>query len=436
MAIADDLEKLASDLSDAYDAIEAKGGTMPEHKNTDSLPTAIGSIEGGGVGPSEWGRIWLYKWSRSYEYYSDNCTIVVDWAVFEKYVQEINPPYDEYMDWVTFGWNSDTGLWSSYEFQTPIEDVSDEWLAENMGISVSDIDPEEQGYASFSVGLKKTVIVDFESEPICLELNEELYNSMGTTQDENYEGVIWSDSYNVPSYAIAKFEFGTEPTRTPTGMLSYTGGNVKVDTTYWNITELGDDFLFYCTVTNDTVIPFEDITIVGNKVCNNCHGITHAINFTNAVSIGDAFLYNDWNFDQPVTFGNNLVSIGTGFLGRTKFNRTLTFPESLESIGEGFLRETTAFDQPLVFPSSLQSLGGSLLFSAQKMKSTVDFGDLDTDIIANVSSGLKANILASQYTNFPMFQQGIGIKGTYKQNWLSALPNKTNAFPYRRLYAA
>ena len=50
MSIADKLTKLATDINSAYAAIDTKGGTVPEHKNTENLADAIGSIEGGGGG--------------------------------------------------------------------------------------------------------------------------------------------------------------------------------------------------------------------------------------------------------------------------------------------------------------------------------------------------------------------------------------------------
>lgn len=48
MSIATSLTKLQSDISDAYSAINTKGGTIPANKNTDNLPTAIASIPSGG----------------------------------------------------------------------------------------------------------------------------------------------------------------------------------------------------------------------------------------------------------------------------------------------------------------------------------------------------------------------------------------------------
>lgn len=47
MAIADKLTKLSTDITNAYDAIDDKGGTIPANKNTDNLENAIRSIETG-----------------------------------------------------------------------------------------------------------------------------------------------------------------------------------------------------------------------------------------------------------------------------------------------------------------------------------------------------------------------------------------------------
>ena len=47
MAIADKLTKLSTDISNAYTAIDNKGGTIPANKNTDNLASAIGSISTG-----------------------------------------------------------------------------------------------------------------------------------------------------------------------------------------------------------------------------------------------------------------------------------------------------------------------------------------------------------------------------------------------------
>jgi hypothetical protein len=48
MSIASKLTKLETDISNAYSAINTKGGTIPSNKNTENLSTAINSISGGG----------------------------------------------------------------------------------------------------------------------------------------------------------------------------------------------------------------------------------------------------------------------------------------------------------------------------------------------------------------------------------------------------
>jgi len=56
MTIATELQHYNDGLLDAYDAVDAKGGTIPANLNLDNLPTAIGTISGGGGGdrPADW----------------------------------------------------------------------------------------------------------------------------------------------------------------------------------------------------------------------------------------------------------------------------------------------------------------------------------------------------------------------------------------------
>lgn len=53
MSIASELTKLETDITNAYDAIQTKGGTIPSNKNTENLSTAISSISGGGGKPEQ-----------------------------------------------------------------------------------------------------------------------------------------------------------------------------------------------------------------------------------------------------------------------------------------------------------------------------------------------------------------------------------------------
>ncbi len=53
MSIATELSNLSDNISAAYDAIQAKGGTVPANKNTDNLTTAITSVPSGGGNNAE-----------------------------------------------------------------------------------------------------------------------------------------------------------------------------------------------------------------------------------------------------------------------------------------------------------------------------------------------------------------------------------------------
>lgn len=53
MSIATSLTKLETDITNAYDAVQIKGGTIPSDKNTNNLSTAISSISGGGGKPEQ-----------------------------------------------------------------------------------------------------------------------------------------------------------------------------------------------------------------------------------------------------------------------------------------------------------------------------------------------------------------------------------------------
>ena len=48
MSIATSLTKLETDITNAYNTINTKGGTIPSNKNTNNLATAINSIPSGG----------------------------------------------------------------------------------------------------------------------------------------------------------------------------------------------------------------------------------------------------------------------------------------------------------------------------------------------------------------------------------------------------
>lgn len=61
MTVADELNRLQTNLSNSYSACQEKGATLPSKRNFDNLPATIGSITGGGGGVSD-------KWQRPSEW--------------------------------------------------------------------------------------------------------------------------------------------------------------------------------------------------------------------------------------------------------------------------------------------------------------------------------------------------------------------------------
>lgn len=47
MSVADTIQELATDIGNAYDKVQTKGGTIPQNKNTNNLATAIATIPTG-----------------------------------------------------------------------------------------------------------------------------------------------------------------------------------------------------------------------------------------------------------------------------------------------------------------------------------------------------------------------------------------------------
>ena len=47
MSVAETIQELATDIGNAYDEVQSKGGTIPQNKDTNNLATAIGTIQTG-----------------------------------------------------------------------------------------------------------------------------------------------------------------------------------------------------------------------------------------------------------------------------------------------------------------------------------------------------------------------------------------------------
>ena len=67
MSIATELEALNTNIKNAYNAIDTKGGTIPQNKNMVNLTTAIASIPSGGSRDDNWDEVFSGESTQLYD---------------------------------------------------------------------------------------------------------------------------------------------------------------------------------------------------------------------------------------------------------------------------------------------------------------------------------------------------------------------------------
>lgn len=456
MAIADDLEKLASDLSDAYDVIETKGGTIPEHKNTDNLPDAISSIEGGGASmtcKTPYGRLWYAPFEETWNVdYVEGCTVTIDSVKFSAYVVT-NPiqSWDPEVAEAEFYCNPDDGTWDSWSFQNPIMSMTTADMATQLGITVV-LTAGADG-VSFRTSLTVEPVVGAEWASVDLSSSE-----LNNIKNGYYDNSFTAGGKTIYCDCVRRFEFGTVEQKN----LLY-----KTDSRY---------FLANTGISEVSIIP------------DNIKGVARS-----------PLVYNTPNFNYPLIFGPKIFEVVLNFPSGSIFNQPILFdpdiptaeeraeyripsstfpgtngdtitlngardgtrelfnkPIALGNNVEGFqLVYMYNFDQPLVLPSGLkvliltgcealnqdltlpQGLTKFQMIACNNFTSTINVGNLSPANIAS-SDVLRTLMFGCEHSTDPGYVQGIKIAGANRQEWLTRFPNKSSGgwAPYRRLIDA
>lgn len=154
------------------------------------------------------------------------------------------------------------------------------------------------------------------------------------------------------------------------------------------------------------------------------------LSFNHLKTVGQYFLAGfrgTMVLDIPVleTLGNCFLEYST-WSGDTY----LTLPSTLKTIGTYFM----AFIQSgagsnVTIPSSVTSIGGYFFWSHQRMGGKYITVECPYSVFGSASSNY---ILTTNTTAGTTYTTGIYIKGTYRSDWLTNLPNKTSS-PYRKL---
>jgi hypothetical protein len=385
MSIATEITALNTNLTAAKNAVTAKGGTVGD-TGLAGLATEIASIPSGGGGLTDWGVVSFYSiFGESYDINADQCTVnSVDRDRLELFlaVQEdpsmiefsYGPVYDpgtgqptgEYV-W-RYGWGGDVS-------------IAPEDMAATTGIDVT----VDDGATYAQISMSKEVTVDTTSPIISLVLDEAGYTGLGNS--DYSDDFFHVDSFDIARKAIVGFVFGTNPTSTPSWLLSGCTNLTSIDldpaasiTTIGNhflygctsfdqqfdlpsgLTSIGDMFLGQATIFNRPLTIPSSVTSIGSGFLKDCEVFNQPLTLPNITTINGSFLENCRAFNQPLTIPSSVTSIGNNFLQfNLVFNRPLVVPDTVTSIGDYFLSGCAVFNSSLTLPSGLTSIPSQFL---------------------------------------------------------------------------
>ena len=196
-----------------------------------------------------------------------------------------------------------------------------------------------------------------------------------------------------------------------------TSGSIGSSTYGWSITLNG------VTIWNDQIVgvqPGASLTSIGDNFLYNCYNFNQPLDLSNVTSIGTYFLSTCTSFDQPLDL-SGITSISDYFLNSCySFNQPLDL-SNVTSIGSRFLNACYGFNQPLTL--------GSATCGVYFMYQCYSFTQLDVGS-STISSNNYSLSGSSNMTR--MYVEGVTLTGANASTWKSTLANRTNS-PYRKL---
>lgn len=414
MSIADKLKKLTTDITSAYDAIDEKGGTIPEHKNTENLSGAILTIEGGGTFSckTDYGRFWYVPWETVIVIgYSDGCSVVVDNDKFTAYLE--NNPIRSFGGDERANFDYDTGseTWSSWSFENPVSGLTSAQMAEQLGLSVTINAGAE--FAAFEVSVSTAPVSGADWTHI--DLTSDGWTALTNTQQ--YDSGYNVGSIVIPAMYARRFEFGTVPTTIPNSFLALQGSELV------EIGEIPSNFTgsltgaFANTKLNSPLIIPPSLKWVSLESMNHFNS---PIIYNPSAKVGSEMVgLTLSHFDllnSPIYIGQNAESLSLQNL--IIFNQKIYLPDSLKSLS---IRYLPAYNQDITFPSSLTRLGNDSFYGSNNFTGVVNVGNLSPSVVQDAN---KTYLFAASSSTAPSYTTGIKIAGQNRAAWLSDFPNE------------
>lgn len=132
---------------------------------------------------------------------------------------------------------------------------------------------------------------------------------------------------------------------------------------------------------------------------------------------------------RKFSFGTNCTYTPDGFLSQCAVEKIEHF-ERVNTIGSDFLVACTRFNQPLTFGSNITSIGISLMNWCNSFIGPIT---VETDAVS--SDGMYASLAALSPT-YPMYETGIILKGSKASAWKAALPDMARPYSSSPSYTA
>lgn len=355
-------------ITDCFDAVSSKGGTLPATKNAMTLITAIDSIYGSSgdftpatppVSPT------VQDTLDSFEAHLSQAYDVVEakggtipsnknWANLSPAILTIPPVYG-YLTYTTTGNN------------TAVYEIRSEADMQALNAPVDSINSKDPWTISLqNLTISSTQVKEFE------------FTALGGALTIDYFLAVCPNLTTVT---------GTEYLNHPGSYFCSNDTSLNCPITYPGA---GDQFLTSCSSLNSPVTIKPGASKIGGNFLGNCTSFNQAVTIPSSVTqISFSFLHSCTSFNQPLTIPNSVTFINSFFLNScTSFNSPLVLPNKLSKIPTSFLERCVSFNQPLTIPPSVTTIGTAAFSDLRDYTQPLVFPESVTTLNSNFLSGV------------------------------------------------
>lgn len=460
MSIASELENLQTNLAAAKSAVTAKGGTVG-NTGLAGLATEIASIpSGGGVEITGYGRLEFYKNIITEFFVSgDGCEVeIIDQDLFETWYYESGALDLQY----------ENGGWYYYDPQTG-EPIEVESLSE-IGLQVTLLEPD---FAY--INIETYTIADKISGIDYVNLDANTFPYLTELNHYDIQNPLVIDGKTIYPICIRKYYFGPEVTTTGNNFCAGMNGDFETDTSYgYNVTSIGSYSYIGCGILdlpnlttlgtncsiNSQEVKLPKLTAIPNYtyfknstklILENVVTVGNSFNATDArrivmekvTTIGDyfsAYFATEVTLPNVQTIGNRFLYANTGTYAACGGYLRLQIPKVV-TIGNDFLGASPYRGVNCTFPNTILQIGTGFMADMKYISGDAQSYSclLRFDCPPSVLNG-SAGALVTSYMqetgllHTPLYGCGVGFYGTYKNEWVAALPTKKEKSDYNNNY--